>query len=204
MPFTSTHVCQSFSAVLFGTSRQKDRDEIDRPTGPPCNSPGPVRKPDLITGFDPKDDLPLSTFTPTQGYYGPLLIINTALNLTRGAELAWQQESRIICAYTNPFGKQKYSLSTDRRIRWQPFTQVTQSRYPGLLFSPNMGYHSSPAITALLTLFNLRLGAWLLEIRRADRGDEMSLISVLHLLDELYRAHGRQQFIYLPLRRRAF
>ena len=74
----------------LGASRQKDRDEIDRPTGPPCNSPGPVRKPDPITGFDPNDDLPLSTFTPAQGYYGPLLIINTALNLTRGAELAWQ------------------------------------------------------------------------------------------------------------------
>ena len=30
----------------------------------------------------------------------------------------------------------------------------------GAAVSPNMGYHSSPAITALLTVFNLRLGAW--------------------------------------------
>ncbi|MCC6508643.1 MAG: hypothetical protein IT423_06030, partial [Pirellulaceae bacterium] len=30
----------------------------------------------------------------------------------------------------------------------------------GAAVSPNMGYHSSPAITALLTVFNIRLGAW--------------------------------------------
>lgn len=30
----------------------------------------------------------------------------------------------------------------------------------GAAVSPNMGYHSSPSITALLTVFNVRLGAW--------------------------------------------
>jgi hypothetical protein len=30
----------------------------------------------------------------------------------------------------------------------------------GAAVSPNMGYHSSPAVTALLTVFNMRLGAW--------------------------------------------
>src|SRR5207248_2469336 len=37
-------------------------------------------------------------------------------------------------------------------------TAVTLS---GAAASPNMGYHSSPAVTALLTVFNARLGAWL-------------------------------------------
>lgn len=30
----------------------------------------------------------------------------------------------------------------------------------GAAVSPNMGYHSSPAVTALLTVFNVRLGSW--------------------------------------------
>ena len=31
----------------------------------------------------------------------------------------------------------------------------------GAAVSPNMGYHSSPSITLLLALFNVRLGWWL-------------------------------------------
>jgi hypothetical protein len=31
---------------------------------------------------------------------------------------------------------------------------------PGAAASPNMGYHSSPALSVLLTLFNVRLGGW--------------------------------------------
>ena len=31
----------------------------------------------------------------------------------------------------------------------------------GAAASPNMGYHSSPVLTFLLTLFNARLGCWL-------------------------------------------
>ena len=31
----------------------------------------------------------------------------------------------------------------------------------GAAASPNMGYHSSPAITFLMTIFNVRLGWWL-------------------------------------------
>jgi hypothetical protein len=30
----------------------------------------------------------------------------------------------------------------------------------GAAVAPNMGYHSSPAVTALLTIFNVRLGGW--------------------------------------------
>ena len=31
----------------------------------------------------------------------------------------------------------------------------------GAAFNPNMGYHSSPLVTLLMTFFNLRLGWWL-------------------------------------------
>ena len=31
----------------------------------------------------------------------------------------------------------------------------------GAAVSPNMGYHSSPALSVLMTFFNVRLGAWL-------------------------------------------
>jgi hypothetical protein len=45
-------------------------------------------------------------------------------------------------------------------------TAVTIS---GAAASPNMGNHSSPAVTALLTVFNARLGAWLGNPQRENR-----------------------------------
>jgi hypothetical protein len=56
----------------------------------------PHRKPNRFTGFDPEDDFSIATLTPpgedgTPGYSGPYPIVNTALNLVSGEELAWQE-----------------------------------------------------------------------------------------------------------------
>jgi len=40
------------------------------------------------------------------------------------------------------------------------FTLGTAVTISGAAASPNMGYHSSPVIAAIMTLFNVRLGAW--------------------------------------------
>ena len=40
-------------------------------------------------------------------------------------------------------------------------TLGTAAAVSGAAASPNMGYHSSPAVTFLLALFNVRLGWWL-------------------------------------------
>ena len=46
-----------------------------------------TRKPNLFTGFDPQDDFKLHELKPER----PLHVINGALNLVKGEELAWQE-----------------------------------------------------------------------------------------------------------------
>ena len=93
----------------------------------------------------------------------PLHVVNMALNLVADNRLAWQERKaesftasplfagtctlgyRPIAQYGGPDGM---SLGT----------AITIS---GAAASPNMGYHSAPAMTFLLTLCNARLGAWL-------------------------------------------
>jgi len=71
----------------------------------------------------------------------------------------------------------------------------------GAAASPNMGYHSSPAITFLMTLFNARLGWWL-----GNPGPEgrhtFHLASptapISPILDELFgRTDDRRPYVYL-------
>ncbi|MCU1348376.1 MAG: hypothetical protein JWO56_1406, partial [Acidobacteria bacterium] len=93
----------------------------------------------------------------------PLHVINTALNLTTGDELAWQQreaESMTISPYH----------CGNLRLGYRPADEYggelgisvgTAVGISGAAASPNMGYHSSPLMAFLLTFFNVRLGAWL-------------------------------------------
>ncbi|HEX8251585.1 MAG TPA: hypothetical protein VF846_00445, partial [Thermoanaerobaculia bacterium] len=93
----------------------------------------------------------------------PLHVINMALNLVAGDKLAWQQ--RKAASFTSspyhtgsPFLGYRASTEYGGREGISLGTAVTIS---GAAASPNMGYHSSPAMAFLLTLFNIRLGSWL-------------------------------------------
>ena len=182
----------------LGASRQKDPKEIDRPTGPPCNSPPPVRHPSAITGFDLRDDIPLSSLQPENGYFGPLPIINTALNLTRGDELAWQQRK------AESFFLTPYFAGSDS-TGYRPMNEYAQNlllgdaiSISGAAVSPNMGYHTSPAVAALLTVFNVRLGAWLGNPLGKQWRRNEPLLGLMHLLKELCgRTDSRSSFVYL-------
>jgi len=93
----------------------------------------------------------------------PLHVINTALNLTAGEKLAWQQrkaESFTVSPlhsgsfYVGYRNSREYGGTDGISLG----TAVTIS---GAAASPNQGYHSSPAMAFLLTLLNVRLGSWL-------------------------------------------
>jgi len=92
---------------------------------------------------------------------GPLHVVNTALNLTSGENLAWQQrmaESFTVSPYHSG------SLFLGYRESWEYAGGIslgTAVAISGAAASPNMGYHSSPVMAFLLTFFNIRLGAWL-------------------------------------------
>jgi hypothetical protein len=68
----------------------------------------------------------------------------------------------------------------------------------GAAVSPNMGYHSSPAITALLTVFNIRLGAWFGNPRSPSRTDANPPASAKLLLSELAgRTDAQSDNVYI-------
>jgi hypothetical protein len=92
---------------------------------------------------------------------GPLHVVNTALNLTSGENLAWQQrmaESFTVSPHHTGSLFVGYRPSRDYGGEISLGTSVAIS---GAAASPNMGYHSSPLMAFLLTFFNIRLGAWL-------------------------------------------
>ena len=98
---------------------------------------------------------------------GPLHMINIALNLVRGDNLAWQQRkaqsftvSPLHSGSWNLGYRRSEEYGANRYIR-QPLSLGTALAISGAAASPNMGYHSSSAVTFLLALFNIRLGWWL-------------------------------------------
>ncbi|UZW60644.1 hypothetical protein [Lysobacter enzymogenes] len=65
----------------------------------------------------------------------------------------------------------------------------------GAAVSPNMGHHSSPAVSVLLTLFNARLGWWV-ENRNAER--HAANFAGLNLLSELVsNMHENGKYAYI-------
>lgn len=131
-----------------------------------------ARNPNPITGFDPADNLPLWKLRREKlqdSKQRPLHVINMALNLVGGDELAWQErkaESFTASAYhvgseppRHPLGYRDtafYGGMTDG-----PTSLGTAVAISGAAANPNMGYVSSPALTFLMTLLNARLGWWL-------------------------------------------
>lgn len=97
----------------------------------------------------------------------PLHIVNIALNLVGGKELAWQERKAqpftVSPLHAGSFGV-GYRNSTQYAISRQQngaLTLGTSMAISGAAVSPNMGYNSSSAVTFLLMLFNVRLGWWL-------------------------------------------
>jgi predicted acylesterase/phospholipase RssA len=131
------------------------------------------RRPHPFTGFDPDDDrIHLQDLKTEKGYAGPYPILNTALNLVKGEQLAWQQRKAASFAFT-PLGvgyevdaatKKKANLSHAgyrRTEKYSPEVSLgTAMAISGAAASPNMGYHSSRPLAFLMTVFNVRLGWW--------------------------------------------
>ena len=115
------------------------------------------RKENPFTGFDPKDDFELHELSSQK----PLHVINATLNLVKGKELAWQERQA-----------ESFTMSPlhcgSLRVGYRPSAEYGKGISLGTAFAisgaaanPNMGYHSSPVVRFLMTLFNVRLGWWL-------------------------------------------
>lgn len=119
----------------------------------------PDRDPNLFTGFDPNDNIPMTRLHRGK----PFHVVNIALNLVHGKRLAWQERKAESFTVTRLH-------AGSARVGYQPVQQYggdkgitlgTAMAISGAAASPNMGYHSSPLLTFLMTFFNARLGWWL-------------------------------------------
>lgn len=133
------------------------------------------RRPDPFTGFDSSDNLrmchlreqpegsvPAQGNTPEQREH-LVPVVNVALNLLGDSKLAWQQRKAesfsITPYYCGNFRRGYRSSHLYGGVGGISLgTAVTIS---GAAANPHMGSSSSPALAFLMTLFNVRLGAWL-------------------------------------------
>jgi hypothetical protein len=128
-----------------------------------------ARQPNRFTGFDPDDNFQLTDLTHVAPLNKPFHVINVALNLVHGDNLAWQQRkaqsmtlSPLHCgSFASNLGYRSSQDYGKNQGIGRAITLGTALAISGAAASPNMGYHSSPAVTFLLTLFNIRLGWWL-------------------------------------------
>jgi hypothetical protein len=142
------------------------------------------RDPNPFTGFDENDNPKMRELWPKEKFGGKLMpVINIALNLVAGKNLAWQERkaasftvSPLHCgsyvvgyrrtngAAGQSYGGEQETSSASNELHYggdDGISLGTAIAISGAAASPNMGYHSSPLVTFILTFLNVRLGAWL-------------------------------------------
>jgi hypothetical protein len=148
------------------------------------------RNTDPFTDFDPADNFRVTELKAQKNNRRVLYpVINVTLNLLGGENLAWQERkasSFIITPFysgsavlgnevagdpvtndprkwtgayieTKEYGSKEPDLNDDKT----GISLGTAITISGAAMSPSMGYASAPATAFLMTLFNVRLGAWL-------------------------------------------
>jgi hypothetical protein len=103
----------------------------------------------------------------------PFHIVNMALNIVSTNNLAWQERKAesftVSPLHSGTACKRDEANQTDGAFRPSRkygdkdhgISVGTAVAISGAAASPNMGYHSSPVVTFLMALFNVRLGWWL-------------------------------------------
>jgi len=183
-------------------------------------SHGKARRYHPFTGFDRGDDMVLKemraesapkNLQADSGYSGPLLIINAALNLVKGKELAWQERKAASFVFTPlycGFDAWLEKLETPDAYAYRPTERYgypdggmflgTAMSISGAAASPCMGYHSKPALAFLMTVFNVRLGWWAGNPRRSTWQRPSPLFGLGCLLSELCgTANDESRYVYL-------
>jgi hypothetical protein len=174
------------------------------------------RWPNAFTQFDMDDDLPLSRLQTSDGnvpadqwsdcepgFTGPLPIVNTALNLSRGENLG-HQERKAESFFFTPLRAgfdftRKQAMEPSDAMAEYAIRKTAEYAYPnengislgtavaisGAAANPNAGFHTTPALAFLLTVFNVRLGRWLGNPRGEWWQRSSPKLGVFYLLNEL-------------------
>ena len=119
------------------------------------------RTPDFFTNFDADDNLQEKDLL--KNACSPLHIINATLNMVATKNTAWTQRKAESFTFS-PLHCGSFRVGyvpTQSYAGKDAVTLGTAMAISGAAFNPNMGYHSSPLLTLIMTLFNVRLGYWL-------------------------------------------
>jgi hypothetical protein len=165
----------------------------------------PTRDP--FTGFDADDNPRMADLMrpdPKATGQKPRLfhVVNMALNVVGGQNLAWQErKAESFVATPKACGNDsvgfretaKYASTTGG------LTLGTAIAISGAAASPNQGYHSSPLVGLLMALFNVRLGWWLGNPRNATTSSlEGPRWGIAQIVQELFQlTTNRSRYIYL-------
>lgn len=170
-----------------------------------------------FTDFTKEDNLRMHELASPNGSASrPFHIINIALNIVSSKRLAWQQrkaEPFIVSPLHSGSGcisrhREKDGEGTPGAYRpsgeyggEEGISLGTAMAISGAAASPNMGYHSSPALALLMTLFNVRLGWWLgnpANHKKKIYGQDGPRFAIKALLTEMFGlTTDEAKYIYL-------
>jgi hypothetical protein len=187
-PFTGFSDSDDVALPMLSTSQVVVREEADRPIEDGVAQPQP--------------------------YDGPYPLLGTALNIVHGKQLAWQSRKAASFVFTPKFCGYHFSASPEFESnglaasgyrRTETFTGPggptlgTALGISGAAASPNMGYHSTAAISALMTICNVRMGWWVGNPRHPQawkhKGPNSALSALLNELSANTNDEGR--YVYL-------
>jgi len=182
-----------------------------------ASRPAGERDPNRFTGFDDNDDLPMRDLWPRPGSRAgpgrrPLHVVNVAMILAGEGHLTSERNaesftfSPLHCGARNHGYRPTWSAVSKGGLPMgyggdRGVSLGTAIAISGAAGSPTVGYHSSPVVSLLLTLFTLRLGRWLGNPGHA--GNEVYLrsgprSSVQVVLDEaLGHTDAHHPYVYL-------
>lgn len=198
------------------------------------------RNANIFTNFSLSDDFPLRSLVmaPTdergrggpdilRPYDGPYPIWGTALNITHGEDLSWQQRKAAAFIYSPLFCGWDYIPEGNAPVDLvhldppdivpdvgpiAPYGFRSTETYggeggkPGIgtamaasgaAASPNMGYHTRAGVSALLALFNVRLGWWTGNPRNNDTYCEYAPGAGYLLKELLGSTDASSRYVYL-------
>lgn len=175
------------------------------------------RHPDWLTGFDPADDFKISSLQAGSDYNGPYPIVNCALNLNTGSELATAERKAASFVFTpiacgfEPKHSRGEGAYRDRKLSADGYRNTVDYMMPegpalgtamaisGAAANPNAGFHTSTPLAFLLTVFNVRLGWWVGNPRRAIQSRHSGpRVALRSLLAELF-AQTDSRSLYVNL-----
>jgi hypothetical protein len=172
-----------------------------------------------FTGFSSADNLPLTALQIPPGSTQPrdarpIPIYNTSLNVVRGKELAMQTRKARSFSFT-PINS-GFTRGAPGKRTWDSFyapTHQCASLMPGFktgitlgsavaisgaAASPNMGSYSEPALSFLMTIFDVRLGWWIGNPGRKHWRNGSPTVGFYWLLRELLGStNDDSEFVYL-------